>query len=369
MNRLFYGVMSTLSVSIAIAAPGAHGPGGEHLDQIAVGTVSSAPARLPDGSVNVPKLAQRRMALRTLLARETDAARTVELPGRVIADPNAGGRVQALYGGRLEAGPRGLPVIGQTVRHNEVLAWVRHQPDPIAAANQAAQRAELATARRLAEQRVARLDGLEGSIPRKDIEAAHAELAGLREREAGVSASIGAREALRAPVSGVIAHTAVLAGQVVEARETLFEVIDPARLLVEATTADPALPARLGPATLKAPPGVALDLLGAAGRLRDGVLPMVFRADARSGTLAAGQPVQVIAQLNERLRGIVLPSQAITRNAANEPVVWIKSGAERFIPQPVELQTLDAHTVVVTRGLSPDNRVVVQGASLIAQIR
>jgi cobalt-zinc-cadmium efflux system membrane fusion protein len=35
----------------------------------------------------------------------------------------------------------------------------------------------------------------------------------------------------------------------------------------------------------------------------------------------------------------------------------------------VQFRPLDAATVVVTHGLGADNRVVVQGASLIAQIR
>jgi len=73
--------------------------------------------------------------------------------------------------------------------------------------------------------------------------------------------------------------------------------------------------------------------------------------------------------LRERVSGFVLPAQAVVRNPANETVVWIKSGAERFIPQPVQFQPLDAQTVIVTRGLGAHNRVVVQGAALIAQIR
>jgi hypothetical protein len=59
----------------------------------------------------------------------------------------------------------------------------------------------------------------------------------------------------------------------------------------------------------------------------------------------------------------------LARNPANETVVWIKSGAQRFIALPVEASALDARTVVVTKGLSPDNRVVVIGTSLINQIR
>jgi hypothetical protein len=35
----------------------------------------------------------------------------------------------------------------------------------------------------------------------------------------------------------------------------------------------------------------------------------------------------------------------------------------------VQVQPLDAATVLVTQGLAPDNRVLVQGAALVAQIR
>ena len=85
--------------------------------------------------------------------------------------------------------------------------------------------------------------------------------------------------------------------------------------------------------------------------------------------LAIGQPVTVIAAVGQPVKGYVLPAQAVTRSPSNETVVWVKAGAERYVPQPVRVQPVDAQTVVVTQGLGPDNRVVVQGASLIAQIR
>ena len=357
---------------VAVAAPGAHGPNGEHLDAPTAVNASGL-MRLPDGSVNVPMLAQRRLGIRTQLTPETQTAATIELSGRVVVDPNASGRVQAIHGGRIEAGPRGLPVAGQTVRQGEVLAYVAHHAEPYALANQQAQLAELRSGRELAAQRVQRLQSLEGTVPRKEIEAARAELQSLTAREKSIGASLAAREALRAPVSGVIARADVTKGQVVEAREVLFEVIDPARVLVEATTADPGLPARTGTAHLQDVPGVKLQLIGAARSLRDGVLPMTFRAvpdqSGKALPLAVGQPVTVVASLNEQVKGFVLPAQAVVRNSANEPVVWIKSGAERYIPQPVQYRSLDAATVVVTQGLGADNRVVVQGAPLIAQIR
>ncbi len=355
------------------AGPGAHGPGGEHLDAPAAAATPGTLARLPDGSVHVPKQAQRRMGIRTQLAPLTEAAATVELSARVIIDPNAGGRVQAVHGGRIEPGPKGLPVAGQSVRRGEVLAQVHHHAEPYAQGNQQAGLADLRTQRELAEQRLARLESLEGTVPRKDIDAARAELVGLRKREQSVAASLTAHETLVAPISGVIARADALAGQVVEPRDLLFEVIDPSRLLIEASTADATLPGRIATATLSGQPELELQFIGAARVLRDGVLPLTFSLrPSRPGAtlpLAVGQPVTLLAALRERTPGIVLPAEAVVRNPANEPVVWIKAGAERFIPQPVQARALDARTLLVTRGLSADNRVVVQGAALIAQIR
>lgn len=353
----------------AQAGPGAHGPNGEHLDAPAAAAPDTL-ARMPDGSVNVPVLAQRRLALRTSIARETSAAATVELPGRVVMDPNAGGRVQTLAGGKVQPGPRGLPTPGQAVRKGEVLAYVAFNANPIDAANQQAQLAQIRASRQLAQQRVLRLQSLEGTVPRKDIEAARAEAQSLAAQERAVAASVGAREALVAPVSGVVASSTMVAGQVVEPKDVLAEIVDPARVLVEATTADASLATRVGPAAVAGLPGVKLQFLGAARSLRDGALPLTFRASSRGALpLAIGQPVTVVATLNQAVRGHVLPAQAVTRSPANDTVVWIKAGAERFVPQPVQVRPLDAQTVVVTSGLGADHRVVVQGASLLAQIR
>ncbi|MBC7942537.1 MAG: HlyD family efflux transporter periplasmic adaptor subunit [Chitinophagaceae bacterium] len=360
-------------LSAAHAGPGAHGPNGEHLDAPSAGVNASGLARLPDGSVNVPKLAQRRMAIRTVLAPESEAAATVEMPGRVVMDPNASGRVQAAHGGRIEPGPKGLPVAGQSVKRGDVLAYVRHHAEPYALGTQQAQLAELKGQRQLAELRVQRLEGLEGTVPRKEIDAARSEATSFAERERSIGGSLVAREGLTAPVSGEIARADLVVGQVVESRDVLFEVVDPARMLVEATTADATVAARVAGASLQGVPEVTLRLLGASRSLRDGVLPITFAVSAsKPGSalpLAIGQPVTVVARSLERIKGVVLPAQAVVRNPSNEPIVWIKSGAERFIPQPVQFRPLDAGTVVVTQGLSADNRVVVEGAPLIAQIR
>jgi hypothetical protein len=376
------GLALVLALSLCVpaetrAGPGAHGPNGEHLDGSPATVSPQGLARLPDGSVNLPKAAQRRMGVRTTISRPSDMSATIELTGRVIPDPNGSGRVQTMHGGRIEAGPRGIPVTGQAVRQGEVLAYVRHHADPYALGAQKAQLAELRAQRRVAEQRVQRLESLEGTVPRKDIEAARADAAGLAERERSIGASLDTREPLTAPVSGVVARVDLVAGQVIEPRDVLIDVVDPTRLLVEAVTADPALATRLEGASLVGMPQVALRLVGASRTLREGMLPIIFAASPTRGTgeasdalpLAIGQPVTVVARSRSRVHGIALPAQALVRNASNEPVVWIKTGAERFAARPVQYRLLDAATIVVTEGLAADARVVIHGASLIAQIR
>lgn len=369
LASLFILVLSAGALSsVSMAAPGAHGPNGEHLDAPG-GTSAFGLARLPDGSVNVPKQAQRRMSIRTLIAREDEHPLTVELNGRVGIDPNAGGRVQAPFAGRIEPGPKGLPVAGQRVEKGQILVHVRPTAGAIERGNQQAQLVEIQSSRRLAEQRVKRLESLEGTVPQKEIEAARAELASLAGRERAVSRSVGGNEAITAPASGIVAMANVLNGQIVEARDVLFDIVDPNRMMVEAVTTDVSLAGRIGQAALAAYEGVELAFVGGARSLRDGALPITFRANARNVPLAVGQPVTVVAKLTDKVKGIALPAEAIVRNQNNEPVVWIKSGAERFIAQPVEFKPLDAKTMVVVKGLAPENRVAVSGAALINQIR
>lgn len=352
----------------AFASPGAHGPNGEHLDGQATATASGL-ARLPDGSVNVPKLAQRRMEIRTLKVTEAAHPMTTELNGRVAIDPNAGGRVQAPFAGRIEAGPDGLPVAGQAVRKGQVLARLRPVASSVERGNQEAALADLRAMRALAQRKVVRLQSLEGTVPGKEIEAAKAELASMTGREKAISASVRGSEALIAPADGIVASAQVLAGQIVDSRDVLFEIVDPGRLVVEALSTDVTLAGRIESATLPAAPDARLTLLGGARSLREGAVPISFRAQGAVLPLAVGQPVTVLVRLRTSVKGIALPAEALARNPANETVVWIKSGAMRFIAQPVQAKALDARTVVVTKGLSPENRVVVSGTSLINQIR
>ena len=359
-----------VAVALATVAPAQAGAGHDHGDGAAAPS-ANGPQRLPDGSVFMPKPAQRQLGVRTVLSAAAELPRSVELSGRVLMDPNAGGKVQPLNAGRIEAGPRGLPDAGQAVRKGEVLAFVVSSSAPIERANQAAQLAELRAAKSLADKRVARLKELADTVPRKDIEAAESEVASLAARVVAVGGGLATREALLAPVAGVIASAHVVAGQVVDARELLFEIVNPGRLRIEALAFDPALAANVGSATLAiGEQRVPLLFVGAARSLREQALPLGFRAQgAVLSGLAVGQPVRVFVQTRTLVKGISVPLASLMKNPANQTVVWVKTAPERFEPRTVTTESLDGINVAVTAGLKPGDRVATQGATLINQVR
>jgi len=326
--------------------------------------------RLPDGSLFVPKAVQRQLGIRTVLAETTELAATVELNGRVIADPNASGRVQASQSGRIESGSKDLPTLGQKVVKGQVLLWLRPAVGSIERGNQRAALADLESQLSIAERKVARYAQLEGALPQKEIEAARFELVALKQRRAAVGSSLGDAEALVAPVTGVISAVNVVSGQVVEIKEILLEVVDPARLAIEALAYDPALVDGIASASVPLPGG-ALDLqfVGGGKQLREQALPLLFRVKAQHAPVAVGQAVKVIARTSHTVKGVAMPQAALARSSAGDSVVWVHLEPERFVQRRVSYKPLDAVSIAVTAGIAGGERVVSEGANLLAQVR
>ena len=330
----------------------------------------SAAQRLPDGSLFVPKEVQRQLGIRTVLAQVTDLPATLELNGRVVADPNAGGRVQASQGGRIEAGPKGVPLLGQKVVKGQVLLWLRPSIGSLERGNQRAALAELEAQLAIASAKAARYAQLEGAVPQKDIAASQLELQSLQKRRAAVAGSLGEAEALVAPATGVISAMGVVNGQVVEARETLLEIVDPARLSVEALAYDASLVNGIQSASVPLVGGaLELQFVGGGQQLREQALPLLFRVKSQNAPVAVGQAVKVIAKTSRTTPGAAVPHAAVARNSAGDTVVWVHVAPERFAQRRVVAQALDAGAVALTQGVASGERVVSEGANLLAQVR
>lgn len=372
MKKIQISILATavlLSGAMAYAGEG-HGHG-----EAAPAAAGNGPKRLPDGNVFLPKTSQRQLAVRTVLTEAKELPQTVELSGKVIMDANAGGRVQATQPGRIEPGSRGLPQLGQVVRKGDVLALVRSSAGAIERANQQSQNAELSAQLELARRRAARYAQLDGTVPQKDIEAAQADVQSLQARVTAVARSVSATESLVAPVSGVVSLSNAIAGQVVDAREVLFEIVDPARLVIEALAFDLSLLNNISGASAStgATTGAAavpLQFMGAGRSQREGAIPLQFRTDGKQAVpFAINQPVKVLVQTRAMVKGVPVPSGAIVKSASNQDMVWVHTGAESFTARPVRFTPLDGANASVVDGLKAGERVVTQGAALVNQVR
>ena len=355
-------VTALLLSGVAFAESGAVAP---------LPTVTEAPRRLADGSVFVPKSAQRLLAIRTLPAAETMAARTVQIIGRIVPDPSASGRVQASQPGRVEPSAGGLAFVGKTVAKGDVLAELAPAIGTVERGTVGSQIADIDQQVRLAEQKVARLSGLAGSVPGKEIDEARAELEGARRRRTAVAPTLAGREMLRAPIAGVVSVANALVGQIVDSKDVVFEIVDPSHLWVEALAFDPALAVQMQQASAITSEGVPLTitLVGRGLALRQGAIPLEFRIDNPPAGLNVGAPVTVIAEIRGQRSGVALPRAAFVRMPNGGSAVWDHVSAERFVPRSVRVEPLDGTKSLVLAGVAAGQRIVTIGADLLSQVR
>lgn len=325
---------------------------------------------LADGSVFVPKSTQRILAIRTIVSEESVYRRTVELPGRIIPDPNASGFVQTVVGGRLSPPEPGFPRLGTKVKKGDVLAYVTPPLQAIDVSTIRQQQGDLDQQISIVERRFARYEALapSGAVARSQLDDTRLELQGLKERRASLDKVRLEPEALVAPVDGIVAEGTPVAGQVAQTNQVVFQVMDPARLWVEALSYESLPPlqsatARIGDKAIK------LVFRGAGFADRNQSIPIHFAIEADPSGVRVGQFVTVFADTPEEQRGLAVPRTSIVRSTAGQDTVFEHVSAERFEQRVVRVEPLDGQRVLISQGLAPGKRVVVQGAELIDHIR
>lgn len=327
--------------------------------------------RLPDGAIFVPKTVQRLLAIRSAIAKEGEHSKTIELPGRVIPDPNASGYVQSSLAGRLLPPPDGFPALGTRVKKGQVLALVEPPIQAIDVSDMRQKEGELLQQIAIVERRVMRFEKLveSNAVPRTQLEDARTELESLRERKAQLDKIRREPEVLLATVSGVIAEANTIAGQLAQPNTVIFQIVDPARLWVEAMSFE-AIP-KVERASARTHNGASVDLQfrGSAAALRNQSIAVHFAVNGKADGIFAGQFVTVFAGIPEKRRGILLPRAAVVRTANGQQVVFERVGAERFEAREVKAEVLDAAHMLIAAGLADGKRVVVQGAELLDQVR
>jgi hypothetical protein len=330
-----------------------------------------AAQRLADGGVFVPKPSQRLLGIRTQVVDTGAHRRTIELPGRIIPDPNASGLVQASAGGRLSPPAGGFPRLGSRVSKGDVIAYVTPPLQTIDRSDMHQRQGELDQQISIVERRIARFESLVegGAATRVQLEEARLEMQGLKDRRAALDALRAEPEALVAPVAGVIADVNAVAGQMAQPNTILFQIVEPARLWVEALSFD--VLSTVQSATVKLGPGRTLGLSYAGAGLadRNQAIPVHFRVDDDTTGLRVGQFVTVLAATDEERQGIAIPRTSVVRTQNGHDMVFEHTAPELFEPRLVRIEPLDGEHVLVSAGVASHARIVTQGAELLEQVR
>jgi hypothetical protein len=327
--------------------------------------------RLADGALFVPKPVQRLLTIRTALAQVATHRKTIELPGRIIPDPNASGFVQASVSGRLSPPEGGFPKLGTAVKAGDVLAFVTPPFQAIDVSDMRQKAGELDQQIAIVEKRIARYEPLSraGAVSKVTLDEAVLELRGLKERRASLEKTRGEPERLLAPVSGFIAAGNAVAGQIAETNAVVFQIVDPARLWIEALTFSLLPDAQSATARTGDGHKLTLAFQGAGLADRSQAIPVHFSIEGQTKGLRVGQLVTVLAPTGEEVKGLAVPRTSILRAANGQTVLFEHTAAERFEPRVLRVEPLDAERVLVLDGLQSGKRVVVQGAELLNQIR
>jgi multidrug efflux pump subunit AcrA (membrane-fusion protein) len=335
------------------------------------GVMVDKPKTFPDGTVYLPKSSQHLIGIQTEIVKPQIVKIGVKLSGHVQANPNYAGQVQAAQTGRVEVVGKTLPHIGEWVEKNQLLIRISSIAARFEQGNQQAQLATLENALQLARNRLARLKKLSGTIPRKTLDEAKSEVKSLKGRYEAVSRSLILREPLYAPISGFITKAAVLPGQIVEARETLFEIMNPEKLQIEALAYDnfQTLQIEQAEVVIDNAHSIPLTSLGRGTVLRGHALPLLFDVDMKSPPLSVGQVVNVIITTSQKIRGLRVPRDSLVKSNLEKDIIWLHSEAELFEPVQVEWQTVDDESIVITTSLPKGSRIVTRHGSRLLQIR
>lgn len=344
----------------------------DHSQPPAQATITpQGPQRLGEGRVFVPKPLQFQWGVTTQRAVPAALPLSFTLNANLRPDPTTSGRLQAPVMGYLQPGPKGMPRLGETVKKGQVLVYLQPISSSLDVSNQAAQLVAIGAQQQQAQLQLNRLERLKASVSAATLDNARIEVARLNEQKTIIANSLQQPMALLAPVSGVISAAQPLrAGQMVDAKAELLDIIHPQHIGVEALAYQGEWSYGVEQAQLEVGQQVIpLDYLGHSGQLREQALPMWFRFTQANTGLAIGMVASVVVQTPQRIQGVAMPRSAVFTQADQTTAVWVLRQAETFELRTVKTQPLKGDTLAITHGLSEGERVVISGGSLLAQVR
>lgn len=366
---LFAGVIGIALIAASTAF--AH-EGHDHGNETAAAN-GNAPQRLANGTIFLPKPTQRVLEIRTRVLASETAARTSRFQGRVTANPDRSGVVQSTIQGRYSAPPAGVPTVGTRVRAGDLMGTVAPSFVSKEVSDMTQTLGELDQQIALARSKLSRGEQLlrTNVVSTAAVEEMRIQLDGLLKRRSGLLEARVQPEELRAPVDGVITNVRVVSGQVVSMTDQIFQIVDPSSFFVEALMFDYVPTEQMGNATAQLASGqpVKLRFLGRSRSLQQQYSVLKFEVADPTDAIDVGAPVIVVAATGAPVSGLKVPRSAVAQAPNGQMVVFVHKDAELFEPRAVRFEPFEADTVLLLSGVREGEKVVIQNAPLVNQVR
>lgn len=322
----------------------------------------------PGIAITMSKPTQFLLGIRTIRVEPQQAADTVRVVGRVIADPSGYARVQPSQQARVVSDPaHPIPVPGQAVKRGQVLAVLEPTLSTLEKGDKRASLSRVDGEIAITERELARQETLGGLVPAKQVETTRIRLDQLRKERGQITGTALGRELLTAPVDGVVTDVHVVPGEVVGSDRVLAEIVDPSRLRIEAVIHDVALAKRISGATAasKLVPDQSFPLahLGTSPKIDpvdQGVHAIFQVAPAQAGALSIGLPMDVYLATGAASLRTAVPRDSIVEIGGRR-AVFVRTAPETFEVRPVTVARVVGPLAEIADGVAPGDRVVTQG--------
>ncbi|MGD9803865.1 MAG: efflux RND transporter periplasmic adaptor subunit [Hyphomicrobiaceae bacterium] len=372
-RRALAAILVLLSVAVVSTTAAFAGPDHDHRTEPVSGAAGNAPQRLPDGTILLPKPTQRLLEIRTRIVQPENHRRAIHFVGRVVANPNRSGVVQSTMAGRYLPPPGGLSLIGATINAGDLMGSVAPSFISKDASDMTQTLGDLEQQIALARSKLSRQENLldKKVVAEAAVEEIRIQLDGLLKRRKELLSAKIEPEELRAPVDGVITAVRVVAGQVVSQTDILFEIVDPKSLMVEALIFDQSQTDEFEDAVSSTSNNVRskLRFVGRSRALQQQYAILKFEVVDPSPSLNIGTPVTITGYAGAPIEGIVIPRAAVAQAPNGQMIVFRHKEPEIFEPRAVRYEPFGPDSVRITAGLKPDDKIVIEGAPLVNQVR
>lgn len=325
------------------------------------------PQRLSNGNLFVPKSVQFLLQIKTQKADFKQQAFSARFPAEIIADPNSQGLLQAPFRARILAFAKQLPEPGSRVHKGQMLLQLQAV---FSGEETARMHAELARAQALLaanSKRLSALQAIRDSIAQRDYDNAQAEHDALVAQQHALDHALNGFTDVFAPMDGTIAVIKVRRGEIIDSGTSLIEII--ADTLQVRAYAAPDFQARThGRASFMiGGRQIAVRYSGSGQQLQDQQIPLFFNISDKEARLALGDTGQVLMETDILQNGVLVPGAAIVRDNDGAKAVFIKVNAEQFTMRAAHVQALPDGEFIIIEGIKGGERIVTEGAGLLAQ--